>query len=127
MSLSAISRTDRNASTQLRHGRAHRAKLEAIAAKRDTVVFAERCASFMDGIDGMREAMEEIKAWARAGGRSGSLIYSESQRDTNDSMLRVKQVISVKGHVTLPTVVGHWKVAKATPEQEAWAKRMANR
>ena len=25
------------------------------------------------------------------------------------------------------TVVGRWKIAKATPEQEAWAKRMANR
>ena len=127
MSLAATSRADRNASTKLRHGRAHRAKAGAIAAKRDTVVFAERCSSFMDGIDAMREAMEEIKAWARAGGRSGSLIYSESQRDIHDSMLRVKHVISIKGHVTLPTVVGQWKVAKATPEQEAWAKRMANR
>lgn len=127
MSLAAASRTDRNASTQLRHSRAHRAKAGVIAAKRGTVVFAERCASFMDGIDGMREAMAEIKAWASTGGRSGSLIYSESQRDIHSSMLRVKHVISIKGHVTLPTVVGHWKIAKATPEQEAWAKRMSNR
>ena len=48
MTIAALSRTDRNISTSLRHGRAHRAKIKAAAANRETVVFAEFNASQED-------------------------------------------------------------------------------
>lgn len=125
MSLAAISRTDRNISTSLRHSRAHRAKIKAAAANRETVVFAEFNASAMDEEGSPRDAALQIHRWAEAGSRSARTIYSESSVDPWSMSVRFVTVIAMKGLVTLPVVAGQWKISKATPEQEAWARKKA--
>lgn len=123
----ALSRTDRNISTSLRHGLTHRAKIKAAAANRETVVFAEFNASEWDEGGSPRDAALQMHRWAKAGSRSVRTIYSESSVDPGGMSVRFVTVIAMKGLVALPAVAGHWKISKATPEQEAWAKRMANR
>lgn len=125
MNPAALSRTDRNISTSLRHGRAHRAKIKAAAANRETVVFAEFNESQEDEEVSSRDAALQMWQWAKAGSRSAHMIYSESSVSPWSMSARVVAVFAVKGPVTLPAVAGHWKIAKATPEQEAWARKKA--
>lgn len=125
MNPAALSRTDRNISTSLRHGRAHRAKIKAAAANRETVVFAEFNESQEDEEVSSRDAALQIWQWAKAGSRGAHMIYSESSVSPWSMSVRVVAVFAVKGPVTLPAVAGHWKIAKATPEQEAWARKKA--
>ena len=126
MNPAALSRTDRNISTSLRHGRAHRAKIKAAAANRETVVFAEFNESQEDEEVSSRDAALQMWQWAKAGSRGAHMIYSESSVSPWSMSARVVAVFAVKGPVTLPAVAGHWKIAKATPEQEAWARKKAS-
>lgn len=121
----ALSRTDRNISTSLRHGRAHRAKIKAAAANRETVVFGEFNASEWSKDGSPMDAAVQMSQWAKSGSRSANRIYSESSMDPYSMSTRVIAVIAVKGPVTLPITVGRWKISKATPEQEAWARKKA--
>lgn len=125
MTIAALSRTDRNISTSLRHSRAHRAKIKAAAANRETVVFGEFNASERDEEGSPRDAALQMHRWANSGSRRSSMIYSEASMDARSVSVRVVTVVEVKGSVTLPTVVGRWKISKATPEQEAWARKKA--
>lgn len=106
----------------LRHGRAHRAKAQAMAASIVTLVIATREPKFMDGIYSVRDATKELSSWLSAGGRNGTLICSKSLRDFETDSFRVACALSISGKVTLPTTVGDWKITKATPSQEAWAR-----
>ena len=121
----ALSRTDRNISTSLRHGRTHRAKIKAAAVNRETVVFAEFNASERGEEGSPRSAALQMHRWAKAGSRSVRTIYSESSVDPVGMSVRFVTVIAMKGPVTLPAVSGRWKISKATPEQEAWARKNA--
>lgn len=120
-----IAALERNANTSLRHGRAHRAKLKAIAAECETVVVATREVCFMDGVHGARDAIDDLKRWAKSRGREVELLRSESRHDHCRGGLHLVWVFGIKGPVTLPTTIDRWKIAKAAPEQEAWARKKA--
>lgn len=111
-------------STSLRHGCAHRAKIKAIAAERQTVVIATRYASLLDDA---RNSIQELKAWAASGGRDVQMIYLEARHGNIDDRLSVVTVFTIKGPVTLPATVGRWEISKATPEQEALARKRASK